>query len=45
MDLVKEGDDVVKALWKEVGEDPIKMARLANAITHVRLEGKEKQFS
>ncbi|KAL9622520.1 MAG: hypothetical protein Q9160_003196 [Pyrenula sp. 1 TL-2023] len=37
-------DDVLETLWKEVGEDPARMAELASAITRVRLEGREGEF-
>ncbi|KAI4089941.1 MAG: hypothetical protein LQ344_005042 [Seirophora lacunosa] len=38
------GDDVDK-IWQAVGEDPERMCRLAAALTTVRLEKKEKEFS
>ncbi|ROW11290.1 hypothetical protein VMCG_00868 [Cytospora schulzeri] len=31
-------------LWREVGEDPVRMCRLASALTYVRLEKKEAEF-
>ncbi|KAI0002648.1 hypothetical protein F4779DRAFT_603373 [Xylariaceae sp. FL0662B] len=37
------GSDVEK-LWKEVGEDPVEMCKLASALTTVRLEKKEAEF-
>lgn len=44
MGLAK-GDDIVKELWQGVGEDPLRFARLANAVTYVRLEGGEHDFA
>ena len=38
------GDDV-RAIWETVGEDSENMCRLATALTKVRLEKKEKEFS
>ncbi|KAI1084675.1 hypothetical protein F5B20DRAFT_575996 [Whalleya microplaca] len=37
------GSDIDK-LWKEVGEDPAEMCKLAGALTTVRLEKKEGEF-
>lgn len=37
------GSDV-KALWREVSEDPEQMCRLAAALTKLRLDGKEKEY-
>ena len=34
----------VATLWREVGEDPERMCRLANALTFVRLNRKEGEF-
>ena len=38
------GQDV-QALWKEVGEKPESMCRLACALTEVRLEKKEAEWA
>jgi len=37
------GSDV-QVLWKEVGQDPMQMCKLASALTYVRLEKKEAEF-
>lgn len=34
----------VQAMWKGVGKDPVKMARLCQALTTVRLQKKEEEF-
>lgn len=38
------GDDLEK-IWETIGKDPGQMCRLAAALTTVRLEKKEKEFS
>jgi len=38
------GGDVDR-LWQKIGKDPVEMCKLCSALTTIRLENKEREFS
>lgn len=41
-DIGIEGD--LKSIWEAVGKDPLEMAKLASALTHIRLENRQAEL-